>query len=431
MPVTNAAAELWGFGCFDRATLGYSLVKRYADFSYGATTSYLCPGDSGGPVFAPVQGVTAIWGVNSEYLNSTGADLFSQVPYYKYQIELAMRQWRTDPQLETDMDRPGADYSVVQMSTAAPRDCFTMCTRDASCRAFTFEPPSPGTTTAYCHLKSAVTDWVPMGGRVSGVPTSQSLATDRYGNDYRDFDLTEDREELCYAECARDAKCASFAYASSIGSFQRHCWLKSAGGTETASSLVVSGAKRPYEIGIDRTGAAAGDDYKVFSVSSGDPAVCAQACANDDSCRAFSLSPAIVLKTYPIAAAASIGPGPVPYVAQCHLKHFAFDPVAHTGYVSGLKRGLEMNTQRAGTTYKTFASTGGARPEVCQAACAADAACQSWTMVPQTGVMQNGQMKITSPAMCELKANVGVASRVASYVSGIKGTEFFGADARY
>jgi hypothetical protein len=258
-----------------------------------------------------------------------------------------------------------------------------------------------------CHLKGAVFDWVPRAGFVSGLPAAQVVGTDRYGNDTRGVQLSAARQELCYAECARDPQCTAYAYTASAGVFTNYCWLKSAAGTQTPNAPIVSGAKRPFEVGFDRAGVASDDDYAINDASNGVPDDCAAQCSADDECHAFTFGPQ----------------GGEEDVPKCHLKRFAFDPVLRSGYTSGVKRGLEVNTSRPGGTYKTFLSLGGERPEVCQAACATDPECQAWTMIPEANA--------TTSAQCELKSQVPAPTRRTRYVSGLKGGEFFGADAPY
>lgn len=82
--------------------------------------------------------------------------------------------------------------------------------------------------------------------------------------------------------------------------------------------------------------------------------------------------------------------------------------------MSGVRRGLEVNTDRPGGDYQSFRATTHS-PYECQAACADDASCQAWTFVP-AGAGAN--------AACSLKREVPTAVPSTGTVSGIRGMEF-------
>jgi hypothetical protein len=75
-PAIGSVATLFGFGCTNRNGTGGG-NKQFFEFTIGATTQALCPGDSGGPgVVGHFNENGAIWGVNSAFSNSDGADWF-------------------------------------------------------------------------------------------------------------------------------------------------------------------------------------------------------------------------------------------------------------------------------------------------------------------------------------------------------------------
>jgi hypothetical protein len=60
------------------------------------------------------------------------------------------RQW------EPSVDRPGADYRVMDLLAARPEMCRDNCWHDPQCRAFTYVNPGLESPNARCRLKSAV-----------------------------------------------------------------------------------------------------------------------------------------------------------------------------------------------------------------------------------------------------------------------------------
>src|SRR5688572_25917915 len=58
--------------------------------------------------------------------------------------------------LEPDTNRPGHDYSAVDLKEARPELCQSACARDGQCRAFTYVKPGIQGRFARCYLKKAV-----------------------------------------------------------------------------------------------------------------------------------------------------------------------------------------------------------------------------------------------------------------------------------
>jgi hypothetical protein len=130
------------------------------------------------------------------------------------------------------------------------------------------------------------------------------------------------------------------------------------------------------------------------------PNTCRVSGAQDQRCKSFTF----------------VGPGVTEPSGECHLKSAVPPLVPSPGMTSGVKQGLEMNTDRSGGDFSDFNISPGV-PEVCQAACARDSRCQSFTFAPPGYV--------GSSAHCWLKSSVPPASTNEALVSGISGTDFF------
>ena len=138
---------------------------------------------------------------------------------------------------QANFDRPGGDYMSLVVPSGDPAECALLCERDRRCRAWTFAYPSDASRNAVCWLKSSVPPRVADDCCVSGVrgagvvePRNNAVETsiDRYGGDYRSFELKRgDGDEICKAACAADNRCRAwtFARAGYIGK-DAHCFLK-------------------------------------------------------------------------------------------------------------------------------------------------------------------------------------------------------------
>ena len=72
------------------------------------------------------------------------------------------------------------------------------------------------------------------------------FSTDRQGADYKDFDLPEDKYELCAKACDEDPQCRAFVYTprGHEGPNAR-CWLKATTPAERPVPGFVTGVKLP------------------------------------------------------------------------------------------------------------------------------------------------------------------------------------------
>jgi hypothetical protein len=141
-------------------------------------------------------------------------------------------------QAQVGFDRPGGDYSSFPIRTGDPAQCAARCERDARCRAWAFSYPLTESTNAVCWLKSRVPPRVASACCVSGVrgtgviePRRGSIefGVDRFGGDYRQFDVPADSSaKRCQAACEAEERCRAWTYVRPgyIGS-SAACYLKS------------------------------------------------------------------------------------------------------------------------------------------------------------------------------------------------------------
>jgi hypothetical protein len=141
-------------------------------------------------------------------------------------------------QAQANFDRPGGDYQSAPVSTGDPADCALVCERDRRCRAWTFSYPSDVMIGAVCWLKSSVPARVQDNCCVSGVrgagvvePKTSAVETsiDRFGGDYRNFDVKvgSEGDDECKAACTADNKCRAWTYARpGYAGKEAHCFLK-------------------------------------------------------------------------------------------------------------------------------------------------------------------------------------------------------------
>ncbi len=138
---------------------------------------------------------------------------------------------------QANFDRPGGDYLSSPVTSGDPADCALVCERDKRCRAWSFNYPTDISSSAVCWLKSNVPARVQDNCCVSGVrgagvvePRNSTVETsiDRFGGDYRNFDLgSGEGDEACKAACAADNKCRAWTYARpGYAGRDAHCYLK-------------------------------------------------------------------------------------------------------------------------------------------------------------------------------------------------------------
>jgi hypothetical protein len=140
-------------------------------------------------------------------------------------------------QAQANFDRPGGDYQSSPVTSGDPADCAMVCERDRRCRAWSFNYPTDVAGGAVCWLKNSVPARTQDNCCVSGVRGAgvveprngaEEISIDRFGGDYRNFDLKGgDGDDACKAACASDNKCRAWTYARPgyVGK-EAHCFLK-------------------------------------------------------------------------------------------------------------------------------------------------------------------------------------------------------------
>jgi hypothetical protein len=142
---------------------------------------------------------------------------------------------------QSGADRPGGDYARFTIPSGDPAACAARCDRDARCRAWTFSYPGTsaigGSQNATCWLKSEVRSQVENPCCVTGVkggglpvqrPGPIENSIDRYGGDYRHFELPSDpKADVCKQACEAEDRCRAWTYVRPgyIGRTAR-CYLK-------------------------------------------------------------------------------------------------------------------------------------------------------------------------------------------------------------
>jgi hypothetical protein len=124
---------------------------------------------------------------------------------------------------QVGFDRFGSDYINFPLRSGDPAQCAARCERDTRCRAWAFSYPVTENPVAVCWLKSRVPPRVAAGCCVSGVrgagviePRSDPIefGIDRFGGDYRSFELAADPSgKSCAAACVADTQCRAWTYA--------------------------------------------------------------------------------------------------------------------------------------------------------------------------------------------------------------------------
>ena len=129
-------------------------------------------------------------------------------------------------QAQRGFDRPGGDYARFVVPSGDPAVCSARCDRDNRCRAWTFSYPGTvaigGGTSAICWLKNEVKPQVENpccvagvkgGGLVEMRPGPIENAVDRFGGDYRHFDLPSNpKVDACKQACEDENRCRAWTY---------------------------------------------------------------------------------------------------------------------------------------------------------------------------------------------------------------------------
>lgn len=160
---------------------------------------------------------------------------------------------------QVNFDRPGGDYASVTIKPPVPDPaaCAARCERDGRCRAWSFRYPTTENSNGICWLKKEVPprvddDCCASGVRGTGViePRSRQIeySTDRYGGDYRNFELAPSPDgAACRAACEADNKCRAWTY-QRPGYFgpnlSAHCYLKNHVKPPRRRAYAISGVVR-------------------------------------------------------------------------------------------------------------------------------------------------------------------------------------------
>lgn len=390
-PALGASTTIFGFGCTERIFETGGGFKQSRTFVFGTKTSALCPGDSGGPVFYGLpQAFGALWGVNSDYIG-TGSfasytDVFGDAGYYKPQIEQLIRQW-DGGELEYDVLRLGGEYWNGVLPSV--EECRAACRRDPECRAFSF-----ATGTSRCFLKNRVGRKAHLPGDISGLPGKVNPGVTFVATGYNTINGVP-RAEVCASRCAKDAACQQWRWAANT------CILSGTAGTGAPCSGCAGGFKRQSrEIDFDRPG----NTFRTVATNSA--ATCERACAKEPRCRAYSH-----------------------FQGTCSLKDAEGATGRLQGATSGVRRGLEMNTDRGGNDYRNFPLVAPA-PELCQAECAADSACHAWTYTPPTNGTPRCWLKNAVPPAYSSEGMVSGRRLVSGGFAQLWNTDLVGGDYR-
>ncbi len=135
-------------------------------------------------------------------------------------------------------DRPGGDYSTFTIRNGDPAVCAARCERDARCHAWSFSYPRTVNVAATCWLKKAVPSRTEDACCVSGVRgaaiieprrDATEFGIDRFGGDYRNFELAADATGLsCKSACDGDKHCRAWTYVRpGYAGASARCFLKS------------------------------------------------------------------------------------------------------------------------------------------------------------------------------------------------------------
>jgi hypothetical protein len=138
---------------------------------------------------------------------------------------------------QVGFDRPGGDYASASVRSGDPAVCAARCDRDNRCRAWSFSYPRTAARDAMCRLKNSVTAVKEDSCCVSGVRGAAlveprggliEFSIDRYGGDYKSFDIAPDPTGAsCAKACQADNKCRAFTYVRpGYASAAARCFLK-------------------------------------------------------------------------------------------------------------------------------------------------------------------------------------------------------------
>ena len=162
-------------------------------------------------------------------------------------------------------------------------------------------------------------------------------------------------------------------------------------------SAVQASAPTPLKpaIALESASNRPGGDYRDFDLAQPEPAACADACAQDSRCQAFSF----------------VQPGIQAEAARCWLKDSVPEAVADDCCISGVREpGFERGVDRPGSDYRDF-DLYADEPALCLAACREDPNCRAFSHV-RAGIQADA-------ARCWLKDAVPPPQPDACCASGV------------
>lgn len=170
--------------------------------------------------------------------------------------------------LESNTDRPGQNYRVLDLEVADPSLCGQACMGDSRCRAYTYVKPGVQGPKARCWLKTGVPSAQTNPCCVSGVKTDKGGAasvpmyearplavgtmtveqdTDRPGANIRVFDLDTPDPQRCAEACQENAQCRAYTFVRPrVQGPKARCWLKSEVPSAKPSPCCISGVKQAF-----------------------------------------------------------------------------------------------------------------------------------------------------------------------------------------
>jgi PAN domain len=157
---------------------------------------------------------------------------------------------------QSGYDRPGGDYLRFTVRNGDPAVCAARCEHDAHCRAWAFAyPVTGGSRLAMCWLKNRIPPRLEASCCVTGVRGAGvveprrgllEFSIDRFGGDYRSFNVTADPQGApCAAACEAESRCRAWTYARPgyVGAAAR-CYLKDRIKRPRRSPCCISGVVR-------------------------------------------------------------------------------------------------------------------------------------------------------------------------------------------
>jgi PAN domain-containing protein len=155
---------------------------------------------------------------------------------------------------QVGFDRRGGDYAGFPVRSGDPAICAGRCDRDARCRAWSFNFPTPDRP-AQCWLKSQVPPRVEDSGSVSGVRGAgvieprrgtREFSVDRIGGDLRNFAVAPDPiGETCRTACVGEPRCRAWTYSRpGYQAPDARCYLKDRVTAPHPRPCCISGVER-------------------------------------------------------------------------------------------------------------------------------------------------------------------------------------------